>query len=147
MRTPVHANDADVVDLLSFNGHVSGGLHDLKIAVVACGKQGRTNVISSYTTCAQRSAVRPIEFMSFFLRRHIAESLSGFRRQWRNRSLRSHNQRCSTVPGNAGLKPVQTELGVIVMHKLRWCARDAGVVCRRLALNIVVGQTIALPLL
>ena len=50
MRTPVQANDADVVDLLGFNGHVSGTLYDLQIAVVAGGKQGRSHVVPSHAT-------------------------------------------------------------------------------------------------
>src|SRR5262249_49306468 len=147
MRTPVQANDADVVDLLSFDGQVSRTLHDLKIAVVAGGEQRWSNVIPSNATCAQRPVLRAVEFMSLFLSRHLGESLSGFRRQGRDGSFRSDNQRCSAVPGKSGLKPVQSELGVIVMYILRRCAWDARMVRRRLTLNIVHSEAIALPLL
>src|SRR4030095_14648099 len=102
MRTPVQANDADVVNLLRFNGHVSRSLHDLKIAVVASGKQRRSNIIPSYTKRAQRPVLSAVEFMCLFLSRHLGESLSGFRCQVWNGSFRSDNQRCSSVPGNGG---------------------------------------------
>src|SRR5262245_29952811 len=122
MWTPVQGNDADVVNLFGDNGHVTGTLYDLEIAVVAGRKQGRSNVVPSDTTRAQRPVLRAVEFMALFFGRHVGESLFRFHRQGRDSSLLPHYQRGSPVPGNPGLEPVQPELGVIVMHILRGCA-------------------------
>src|SRR4030095_11199872 len=134
VRTPVQANDADIMNLLSFNSHVSGTLHDLKIAVLASGKPRRSDIIPSYTTRAQRPVLRAVEFMSLFLSGHLGESLSGIRRQRRGGSLRSDTQRCSPVPGKGGREPVQPELCMIVMYILRRRAWDARMVRGRLTL-------------
>src|SRR5438132_11624479 len=60
MGTPIQGNEADVVDLLGFNGHVSGTLYDLKIAVVAGGKQWRSHVRTSQTTRFQWPVLRAV---------------------------------------------------------------------------------------
>src|SRR5436309_9374822 len=99
----VQANDAGIVDLLGFNNHVSRTLYDLQIAVVAGGEQRRSDVVSSDTARAQRPVLGAVELMSLFLSRSLSKSLSGVRRQRRNGSLRSYNQRGSPVPGNLGL--------------------------------------------
>ena len=69
MRTPVHGDDADIVDLLGFNGHVSGTLYDLQIAVIARGKQGRPHACPSDTARLQRPVLRAVKFMALFLGR------------------------------------------------------------------------------
>src|SRR5262249_12083219 len=96
-------------------------LYDLKIAVVTGGQQRWPPVLPCDTTRPQRPVLCAIEFMSFFFLRHVGKSLSSFWRQGRDSSLRSDNQRGSTVPCNRRLEPIEPELRVIVMNILWSC--------------------------
>src|ERR1041385_3409365 len=138
MRTPVQGNDADVMDLLGFNGHVSRPLYDLQITVVDRRKQRWSHGGSSDATRLQRPVLYAVEFMSLFSSRPLSDSLSSLRRQGRDGSLGPHNQGCSPAPGNRRLKPVQPELGEVVMHIVRCIAGYACVVRFRLTLTLIV---------
>ena len=53
-RTPVGRDDADVMDHLDENHHVSGRLHDLIVVVVGPGKHGRPVAVHDDAAHAQR---------------------------------------------------------------------------------------------
>src|SRR5262249_43400057 len=91
MRATIRGNDADIVDFLGFNGHVSATLDDLQIAVVTGGKQRRSHSCAGDPTRLQRPIFYAVEFMALFFGRYIGESLSCLGGQLRNRSFRSHN--------------------------------------------------------
>src|SRR3982074_1925311 len=121
MRTAISGNDPNVVDHFCFDGHVSGTLDNLQVAVIGRGKQGRSHVRPSQTPRAQGQVLRAVELVSFGLSSYFRKPLASVRRQGRNRPLRPHNDWRSPVPGELSLAPVQAELGEIVMNVVRGC--------------------------
>ena len=122
VRTPIQRNNANFVPHLDQDRNEVLILNNLNIVVIRGRCGWWTGALQREASLGQGAIFRAVEFMSLFLSRALGESLSGFRRQGRNSSIRPHNERGSPVPGNLGLEPVQPELGVIVVHILRGCA-------------------------
>src|SRR6267143_4888854 len=83
MRTAIRGNGPNVVDHFCFDGHVSGALDNLQIAIIGRGKQGRSHVRPSQTPRAQGEVLRAVELVSFGLSSNFRNPLASVRCQWR----------------------------------------------------------------
>ena len=81
MRPPVQRDDADVMDHLDENHHLSGRLHDLIVVVVGPGKHRRSRTIHDDATYTQRLVLDRIGGTPHSLSRFCAlgRSLLSFR--------------------------------------------------------------------
>src|SRR5580704_1731678 len=109
MRTAVGGNNTDIMNHFGFNGHVSGTLHNLQIAVVGRGNQ-RHYVQPGNTPCAQGKILWAIELVSLGFGAYFSQSLASVRIQRRNRPLRTHDDRSPPAPSELGLGSVEPEL-------------------------------------
>src|SRR5258708_20244551 len=75
MRTAISGNDPNVVDHFCFDGHVSGALDNLQIAVIGRGKQGRSHVRPTHTPRAQAQVLRAVHLVSFGLTSYFRKPL------------------------------------------------------------------------
>src|SRR5262249_28730550 len=94
MRLAFEWNDADVVNHLNKNRHVSGTLNNWNIVVVRSGKHWRPCRGPNNATLSQRPVLRTIEFMSAVHNKPLRLSFSPCRSQRRNFSVtRIYDQR------------------------------------------------------
>src|SRR6266566_1580761 len=119
VRTSVERNDADVVEHLGENHHVSGRVHDLVGVVVGPGKHWRPVAVHQDTTRTERLVLYGIVGATPALSRCCALGGSplAFRGQGRKSSVRRvDDQRRPQVQGHPSLAPVQPKLRKVIMH-------------------------------
>ena len=118
-RTRVQRDDADVVDHLDENHHVSGRLHNLIVVVVGAGKHWRPRAVHDDATHAQRQVLHRVGGGTHSLSRLCAccRSPLSLRCHGRNSPIRRiDDQRSTEVQGHASLAPVQPKLRKVVVH-------------------------------